>query len=191
MMDRIIGAFTFRKGVYAEVARDTNFTTDAWIIVVVATFIAQLGSSAALLTGNEGFFGFLVSVIVGTLMALIGFVVSVFLISWLARSMFNSKASFDELQRAMGLANVWRVIGFVSILAAISTALVCLLSPVTIIAGIAGLVAYLFSIREATGMEWVGVIVTVVVALIIQLIVTAIAGGILAIFGFGAAALLG
>jgi hypothetical protein len=191
MMDRIIGAFTFRKGVYAEVARDPLFTTDAWIIVVVANFIAQLGSSAALLTGSEGFFGYLVSVIVGTLMSLIGFVVSVFLVSWLARSMFKSTAGFDELQRAMGLANVWRVIGFLSILSAISPALVCLLSPVTIIAGIAGLAAYLISIREATGMEWVGVIVTVFVAVIIQLIVTAIAGGILAIFGFGAAALLG
>ncbi len=191
MIDRIMGAFTFRKGIYAESARETGFTTDAWIIVVVVTFLAQLGASASVLSTNQGFGSFLISVIVGTVVGLIGFVISVFLISWLSRAMFNAKAGFDELQRAMGLASVWRVIGFLSILGAISPALVCLVSPVTIIAGIAGLVAFFFAIREATGMDTVGVIVTVVVALVVQLIVTAVVSGILAIFGIGAAALLG
>ncbi len=191
LIERIKGAFTFRKGVYAEVARDKDFTTDAWLIVVVVNFIAALGSSASYLSGSQGFVGFVIAVIVSTLLAVLGFALSAFLISWVARAMFKSTASFEELARAMGLANVWRVIGFLGILSAISAALVCVLSPVTILAGLAGLVAYFFSIREATNMDWVGVIVTVVVALIVQLIITAIAGSILAIFGIGAGMLLG
>ena len=130
------------------------------------------------------------SVFIGTLLALAGFAVSAFLIAWVGRELFKSTATFDELVRAMGLANVWRIIAFIGILAAITPLLACVLSPVALLAGLAGLVAYFFSIREATGMEWVGVIVTVIVALIVQLIVTAVAAGILAIFGIGAAALL-
>jgi hypothetical protein len=190
LTDRIKGAFTFRKGVYAEAARDTGFTTDAWLIVVVVNFISQLGTSAAYLSNGRGFVGFVLSVFIGTLLSLAGFAVTAFLISWVGREMFKATATFDELLRAMGLANVWRVIGFIGILAAITPLLGCVLAPVTLLAGLAGLVAYLFSIREATNMEWVGVIVTVVVALIVQLIVAAIAGGILALFGLGAAALL-
>jgi hypothetical protein len=190
LTDRIMGAFTFRKGVYAEAARDTQFTTDAWLIVLVVNFVATLGSSAGSLRGERGFIAFLVTVILGTLLSIAGFALSAFLVSWVGRSMFKATASFEELARAMGLANVWRVIGFLGILSAISPALVCLLSPVTLLAGLAGLVAYFFSIREATGMDWVGVIVSVVVALIVQLIVTAVLGGILAIFGLSAAMLL-
>jgi len=190
LTDRIMGAFTFRKGVYAEAARDTQFTTDAWLIVLVVNFVATLGSSAGSLRGERGFIAFLVTVILGTLLSIAGFALSAFLVSWVGRSMFKATASFEELARAMGLANVWRVIGFLGIFSAISPALVCLLSPVTLLAGLAGLVAYFFSIREATGMDWVGVIVSVVVALIVQLIVTAVLGGILAIFGLSAAMLL-
>ncbi|GAP08102.1 MAG TPA: hypothetical protein DEQ80_04345 [Anaerolinea thermolimosa] len=190
LTDRIVGAFTFRKGVYADAARDAQFTTDAWLIVLVVNFIATLGSSAATLRGERGFLGFLITVILGTLLSIAGFALSAFLVSWVGRSMFKATASFEELARAMGLANVWRVIGFLGIFSAMTPALACLLSPVTLLAGLAGLVAYFFSIREATGMDWVGVIVSVVVALIVQLIITAVLGGILAIFGLGAAMLL-
>ena len=43
-MDRIIGAFTFRREVYAEVEQDSSFTTTAWIIVAVVSFLSALGS---------------------------------------------------------------------------------------------------------------------------------------------------
>ena len=36
LTERIIGAFTFRKGVYADVEQDTSFTTTAWMIVATA-----------------------------------------------------------------------------------------------------------------------------------------------------------
>ncbi len=190
LTERIKGAFTFRKGVYAEAAKDTSFTTDAWLIVVVVTFVAQLGGSASFLQSGHGFISYVLAVFIGTLLGLGGFALSAFLISWVGKELFKATATFDELVRAMGLANVWRVIGFIGILAAITPLLSCVLAPVSLLAGLAGLVAYFFSIREATGMEWVGVAVTVVVALIIQLIIAAMSAGILAVFGLGAAALL-
>ena len=49
LTQRIIGAFTFRKGVYEEVEQDTDFTRTAWLIVVVVAFLELLGS---FVTGN-------------------------------------------------------------------------------------------------------------------------------------------
>ena len=37
----------FRKGVYAEVEKDTAFTTTAWIIVAVVAFLNQVGTYAS------------------------------------------------------------------------------------------------------------------------------------------------
>ena len=47
MMERIIGAFTFRKEVYQEVEKDTTFHPTAWMIVAVVAFLSQLGANAA------------------------------------------------------------------------------------------------------------------------------------------------
>ncbi len=48
LMDRIVGAFTFRRQVYAEVENDTSFTTTAWIIVaIVGAIMGAMGIAAA------------------------------------------------------------------------------------------------------------------------------------------------
>jgi hypothetical protein len=44
IMDRIMKAFTFKTEVYAEVESDTSFTTTAWIIVAVVSFLNQIGA---------------------------------------------------------------------------------------------------------------------------------------------------
>ena len=46
LIQRIIGAFTFRMGVYAEVKDDTSFTPTAWFLVAVVAFLNQLGAQA-------------------------------------------------------------------------------------------------------------------------------------------------
>jgi hypothetical protein len=47
LTERIVGALTFRRGVYAEVEADRMFTAAAWIIVVFFAFLNQLGSYAS------------------------------------------------------------------------------------------------------------------------------------------------
>ena len=32
LTERIMGAFTFRKGIYAEVEQDASFTSTAWLL---------------------------------------------------------------------------------------------------------------------------------------------------------------
>jgi hypothetical protein len=186
LVDRIIGAFTFRKDVYAEVEKDTSFTTTAWILVAVVAFLNQIGTNA-----TSDFFGWVIGAIVGTVFAVAGFAVAAFVINWVGRALFNADVTFDELVRTLGLAYVWQVIGFIGFLAAFSTTLGCLLAPVMILAVILLVVAWFIAAKEALDLEWVQVIVTVIIGWIALVIIMLIGGAIIGLLGLGAAAVGG
>jgi hypothetical protein len=183
LMERIIGAFMFRTKVYAEVEKDTAFTTTAWILVAVVTFLNQLGSQA---TGNVA--KWLLGAIFGTVFAIIGFAVGVWVINWIGRTVFDAKVTFEELVRTLGLAYVWQVVGLIGILAAFSNALACLLAPITIIAVILMVLAWFVAAKEALDLEWVQTIATVILGWIALMVIRAIAGVLLGLLGLGAAA---
>jgi hypothetical protein len=185
MMERIIGAFTFRKEVYADVEKDTTFTPTAWMIVAVVSFLSQLGASAATaqIIGGRWIF----RVIGGTIFAVIGFALGAYAISWAGKTFFNADTSFEEMVRVLGLAHVWQVIGFLGILGFAGKALACVTAPITLIAGIAGLVAWFIAAKEALDLEWPQTIGTVLIGWVVTLIVSIIAGVILGIFGLAGA----
>jgi len=184
LTDRIIGAFTFRSGVYKEVEEDTTFTTTAWLLVIVIGFLNQLGSHA-----SRNLINWLGGAVVGTVMVIIGFAVGAFIVNWVGRTVFNAEVTFDELVRTLGLAYAWNIVGVIGALAAFSTALSCLLTPVTVLAAIAGLIAWLVAAKEALDLEWVQTIVTVFLGWVVMAIITIVIGGfVLGLLGLGAAA---
>lgn len=186
LTERIMGAFTFRKGVYAEVEQDTSFTKTAWILVAVVAFLNQVGSFA-----SGELVSWLVGAVVGTIFALIGFAVGALVINWVGRTVFKADVTFDELVRTLGLAYVWQVVGVLGILSAFSTALSCVLAPIMIITAILMIVAWFMAAKEALDLEWVQTIVTVVLGWIALFVITSLAGIVLGMLGFGAAALFG
>ena len=179
MLDKIVGAFTFRKGVYAEVEKNASFTSSAWLIVVVVAFLSQLGGSA-----NRGFGGMFVGAILGAVFAVGGFALAAFVISLIGKSMFKASVSFEEVVRTLGLAYVWNILGFAGILGAISPALVCLVSPLLIIGWVMGLIAWFIAAKEALDLDWGKTIITVIIGWVVMLIVTGIASGIVGALGF-------
>jgi hypothetical protein len=184
LTDRIIGAFTFRSGVYKEVEEDTTFTTTAWLLVIVIGFLNQLGSHA-----SRNLINWLGGAVVGTVIVIIGFAVGAFIVNWVGRTVFNAEVTFDELVRTLGLAYAWNIVGVIGALAAFSTALSCLLTPVTVLAAIAGLIAWLVAAKEALDLEWVQTIVTVFLGWVVMAIITIVIGGfVLGLLGLGAAA---
>ena len=186
LTERIIGAFTFRKGVYAEVEGDTTFTQTAWIIVVVVAFLNQIGSNA-----SANIPGWLGGAVVGTIFAVIGFAVAALVINWVGRAVFNAEVTFDELVRTLGLAYVWQVVGVFGVLSAFSEALQCVLAPIMIIAAILLVVAWFVAAKEALDLEWLQTIITIFLGWIALIVVVAIGGVIIGLLGFGAAALGG
>ncbi|MFC2023744.1 YIP1 family protein [Chloroflexota bacterium] len=187
LVNRIIGAFTFRKGVYAEVEADTSFTTTAWLIVAVVAFLNQLGSHA---TGT--LVSWVLGAIAGAVFAIIGFAIAALIINWVGRAVFHADVSFNELVRTLGLAYVWNVIGVIGVLAVISETLSCVLAPVMFIAVILLIVAWFIAAKEALDLEWLQTIITVFLGWLAMVVITIFLSGlVLGALGLGAAAVGG
>ena len=185
LSERIIGALTFRRGVYAEVEADKAFTATAWIIVVIVAFLNQLGSYA-----SQSFFDWLVGTGIGTLTAIAGFVIAAAVINWVGRGIYSADVSFDELVRTMGLASVWTVVGVLGIVGAFSDALSCILGPVIVISWIALVVAWFVAVHEALDLTWGKTVITVIIGFIPWAIIMALTGIVLSLLdltatGFG------
>jgi hypothetical protein len=181
LTERIIGAFTFRKGVYAEVEHDTSFTTTAWLIVAVVTFLNQLGTHA-----STNFIAWILSAIVGTVIMVIGFGLAAAVISWVGRTLFNAEVTFEEMVRTLGLASVWNVVGFVGALVGFFPLLACVTWPAILIGVVLLIAAWFMAAKEALDLEWVETIVTVIVGVIAWVVVWLVTRGILGLLGLGA-----
>jgi hypothetical protein len=186
LVDRIIGAFTFRKGVYEDVEHDVNFTTTAWIIVVVAAFLNALGSGT-----SENLINLFLGAVLGTVLAALGFAVAAYIISWIGKALFQADVSFGEMVRSLGLAYVWNAVGFLGIVSIISDTLACAVAPITVIAVLVGLVAWFMAAREALDLDWVQTIVSVIVGWAVMVGILILTAPLFGILGLGAAALGG
>ena len=186
LTQRIIGAFTFRSGVYAEVEQDTDFTRTAWILVAVVAFLNQIGSFA-----SSELVNWLVGAVIGTLFAIVAFFVGAMVINWVGSGVYKADVTFHELVRTLGLAYVWQVVGLLGVLSAFSTALSCLLAPVMVIGAILLIVAWFIAAKEALDLDWVKTFITVILGWLSLVVITAIAGIVVRLLGFGGAFLGG
>lgn len=185
LTERIIGALTFRRGVYAEVEADKTFTATAWILVLIFALLNQLGSYA-----SQSIFDWLVSAGIGTLTAVAGFAIAAAVISWVGRGSFRAEVTFDELVRTMGLASVWTAVGVLGVIATFSDALSCILGPVIVISWIALVVAWFVAVQEALDLSWGKTIITVIAGFIPWAVFMALTGVVLTMLeltttGFG------
>lgn len=156
LTDRIIGALTFRSGVYDDVEKDTSFTQTAWIIVIVASFLSALGRGAGL-----------IAAIIGTIFAVIGFYVFVWIINWVGREVFKADVTVDELIRTLGLAAIWSAFGVLGLIPVLG-------GLIALLASLLGLAASLIATKAALDLEWVQTIVTVVIGFIVEMVIVAI-----------------
>jgi hypothetical protein len=182
---RIIGALTFRRGVYAEVAADKTFTATAWILVVIFALLNQLGSHA-----SQSIFDWMASTGIGLLTAIAGFAIAAAVISWVGRRSFSAEVTFSELVRTMGLASIWTVAGVLGIIAAFSDALSCILGPAIVISWVALVVAWFVAVHEALDLTWGKTIITVIIGFIPWAIIMSLTGVVLSLLdltvnGFG------
>ena len=181
LTERIIGALTFRRGVYAEVEADKTFTATAWILVVIFALLNQLGSNA-----SQSIFDWLVGAGIGVLTAIAGFVISAAVINWVGRGSFSAEVTFDELVRTMGLASIWTAVGVLGVIAAFSDALSCILGPVIVISWVALVVAWFVAVHEALDLTWGKTIITVIIGFIPWAIIMSLTGVVLSLLGLTA-----
>jgi hypothetical protein len=186
LTDRIIGAFTFRKGVYAEVEQDASFTNTAWIIVAVVAFLNQIGSYAS---GDLA--DWLIGAVVGTIFTVIGFAAGALVINWVGRALYQADVTFHELVRTLGLAYVWNVIGVLGVLGLLGEGMACVLGLVMFIAWILTVIAWFRAAREALDLDTGKTLITVLLGGLVMLAVAIIAGLVLGLLGVGTLAMGG
>ena len=181
LTERIIGALTFRRGVYADVEADKTFTASAWILVVIFALLNQLGSYT-----SQSFFDWLVGAGIGVLTAIAGFAIAAAVINWVGRRRFSAEVTFDELVRTMGLASIWSAAGVLGVIAAFSKALSCILGPAIVISWVALVVAWFVAVHEALDLTWGKTIITVIIGFIPWAIIMSLTGVVLSLLGLTA-----
>ena len=186
MIDRIIRAFKFDTGVYKEVESDASFTSSAWLIVAVVSFLSNLGSNAQAVHTIGGRWIF--SALLSTVTSVIAFALGAMLMNWVGKTFFHADVTFDELVRTIGLAHVWNVVAFLGVIALGAPGLKCVTGPVMFLAGIAGLASWFFAAKEALDLEWPQVIGVVIIGWVVMTLLAALASGvILSLLGLAAA----
>jgi hypothetical protein len=193
LMDRIMGVFTFKREVYADVKKDTSFTPTAWGIVIGTQLINGIisfltaGAAAAAIVGASGADlgglgiaagGSLVSTLVGLVIGIAGFALFCWIAMFVANSVFKATTKFDEMVRTLGLAYVWNLVGVLNVLLLISVFFGCLTGILGLAAVILWAVSGAFAIKETTSLDWTQTIVTIVIAVIAYWIVSAVVGGV-------------
>jgi len=186
IMDRIIKALTFKREVYEEVEHDSSFTTTAWLIVAVVSFLNALGTGS-----SDNILNWLLNALGGAVFAIVGFAVAAFVIDLVGRTIFKAESSFNEVVRTVGLAYVWQVFGVLGTLGVFIPLLLCVVGPVTFVAWILWIISAFIAVKEALDLEWLQTIITVVLGWVAFFVVVLIGGLILGAIGIGGAALFG
>lgn len=173
LQERIMGALTFKTGVYDDVENDPSFTQTAWIIVVIAQLLNNFGSHRDI-----------IGTLIGTVVAVFLFYVMVVIVSWVGREVFHATVTNNELVRTLGLASIWNVLGILGFIPVLG-------GLIAFIVAILYFVATLIATKASLDLEWVQTLVTLIIAFFVYIVVSIIVGIILGIIGLGAAAVGG
>ncbi|MGH2583178.1 MAG: YIP1 family protein [Anaerolineales bacterium] len=184
-MQRIIGALTFKRQVYADVEKDQSFNTTAWAIVAGLALITQFGTYwfAAEDTTSAAIAG-----AVGTLITVAGFAVGAWVIAWLGKAMFKADVTFSEMVRTLGLAYIWNFFGALAALGNFIPLLGCLTAPGACIGWILGLVSYFIATQEALDLDTGQTVITVIAGWVVTFLIIASATFVVGLLGVSAGA---
>jgi hypothetical protein len=160
LVDRLTGVVTFKAPVYKAIAEDTSATGTAALIVVVVSVL--VGLISGLIAGRNVLFSLISTVIV----QLILWVVSSFVLAFVAKQFFKGDTDTSEMLRVTGHTSIFNILGIIPFLG--------------IVGGILQAVANIIGIREAAGFDTTKAILTAVIAWVIGLIISAIIGVIFA-----------
>jgi hypothetical protein len=165
LVDRMMGAARLDEATYEAVERDTNATTQAAIVVVIAAVASGIG---ALGDGGEG----LIWGIVAGILGWIAFAAVAYIVGTKILAAPGTEADLGQLLRVLGFAqvpNILTIVGFVPILGIV----------VALIVFVWRILTTIVALRAALEMSTGRAIATAIISVIIESIIVGI---ILAIF---------
>jgi len=181
LVSRMIRAAKLDETLYEEVEIDPPATMQSLTVVIIASLCSGIGSGLKpLIFGSAPFrvrlIGFGTNMVVGSLLALIGWGIWSFVTYFVGTSIFGGTATYEELLRCIGFSNAP---GILSILNFIPT----LGSLISFIAGIWGLIAMIVAVRQALDFSTGKAILTCIIGFIAYILVLIAIGFVLVALG--------
>jgi len=168
MLDRIIRVIKLDQTVFAEIEHDESLTSEAFIIVLAASFLAAIGAAIG---SGRFFLSFISSLLSGVIL---NWIVWSVITLWVGTQIFDGDADLGELLRTIGYANAPRFLGVFQFIPCVGWILA--------LAGwILSLIAGFLAIREALDLDTPQTVATVaigwVVSFVISLLIGVVAAG--------------
>jgi hypothetical protein len=110
LLDRVIGVFKLDIDTFEEIEHDPEATMQAVMIVGVVAIISAIGSVIGAVIGDSSIFGSFFSSLVWTF---VGWFLWSAVTYFVGTSMFNGKATLDEMLRVVGFAYAPQVLSII------------------------------------------------------------------------------
>jgi hypothetical protein len=159
-LERVIGVFKLDVETFEEIEHDPGATIQAAIIVAVVAFLGAIGSAIGAAIGD----GSVVSSFFSSMVwDFIGWFLASAVIYFVGTSLFNGKATIDEMLRVIGFSYAPRVLGIIPCLG-------------WIVGLIWSLVAGFIAVRQGLDLDDTNACLTIIVGFIVYMIGFAILG---------------
>ena len=158
LVDGMIRAARLDTSLYEEVERDTNETSNALIVVVIAA--AASGIAAAIGAANQPGANPVLGLVAGVLAAVVGWAVVTGFVYLVGTRLFGGTATWGEVMRTVGYANapgVLNILGFIPVIGGL----------VGLVVGIWVIVTTVVAIRQALDVSTGKAIISAVIGWII------------------------
>lgn len=182
MIDRIMGVITLKAPVYRAIADDASGTSQAALVLVIATFISQFFSGLVSRTSTGSVELSLIGAIIGGILGLVIGLVAWLFTAWVLATvakMLDGKTDTGEMLRVTGYVKVFSLVSVITILQVISPALSCITTLISLAVGIMSLIGYVIGVREAAEFTTGKAVITGIIATIVNLLIIVLIGGIL------------
>jgi hypothetical protein len=169
LFDRMIRAARLDVSLYEEVERDDTATTQAFIVVILASICSGIGTAIGTALAGQGVLDIGIGLVGGLFSALIGWLVWSVITYFVGTRVFGGTASSGELLRTLGFSDspgVLLILSFVPILGGF----------ISFAVWVWGLVAMVVAVRQALDFTTGKAILTCIVGWIVALVILVIIG---------------
>ena len=170
MLDRIIRIIKLDFTAFKEIESDPKATTEAAIVVAVASVLSAIGAAAGSQKPVMAFLG-------GVISGVVGWIVWSYVSHFVGGVLYKSQGTFENMLRVIGYASAPQLLGIFNIIP-------CVGWIAALAGGILALIASVMAIREGLDLDTGKAIIVALVGFLALLLVSIVVG---AIFGVGAA----
>jgi hypothetical protein len=152
-LERVIGVFKLDVNTFEEVEHDANATIQAAMVVAAVAFLSAVGSAIGAIFGDGSIFG---SFFGSLIWHFVGWFLWSAITYFVGTSLFNGKATIDEMLRVIGFAQAPLILGIIPCLG-------------WFVGWIWALIASFIAIRQGLDLDNVNAFLTIAVGFVVYL----------------------